>query len=170
MYRIRVIFLIFVGHALSLSYFFLCVDCAVDLGIISTEDVMKIANREIDEENDNDFAIRTCLEFVKLLANMSTIRKDATESALKFLLTRTRKNNFDGAGILRKRTRFEIKDEGKGNEKHKRIATNVLNANCSKASNIVMSEVTVGQDEFNLGEFSISYNGIINLDGDFMYE
>ena len=109
---------------------------------------MKIANGEIDEENNDEFAIKTCLEFVNLLANVSTIRKDATESALKFLLTRTRKNNFDGASVLRKRTSFEIKDEeeGKGNDRRKRIVTNVFNANCSKVSNIVTSEVTVGDE------------------------
>ena len=145
----------------------MCVDCAVDLGIISTEDVMNIANGEIDKENNNDFAIKTCLEFVNLLANVSTIRKDATESALKFLLTRTRKNNFDGAVVCSKRIRSELKD--KGNKNRKRIATDVFNANCLKVSNIVTLEVTVG-DKFNLGEFSISNNGIINLDGDLMYE
>ena len=86
-------------------------------------------------------------------------------------MTRTRKNNFDGAGVLRKRTSFEIKDdeEGKGNDRRKRVVTNIFNANCSKASNTVTSEVAVG-DEYNLGEFSISDNGIINLDRDLMYD
>ena len=108
--------MIFCGARIKFTLFYLCVYCAVDLGIISTKDVMKIANGEIDEENNNDFAIKMCLEFVNLLANVSTIRKDATESAQKFLLTRTKKNNFDGAGIVRKRTRFEIKDEEEGKE------------------------------------------------------
>ena len=76
MYRIYVIFVIFLGQTLSFSLLvFFCVDCAVDLGIISTKDVMKIADGEIDEENNDEFAIKTCLEFVNLLANVSAIRK-----------------------------------------------------------------------------------------------
>ena len=85
-------------------------DCAVDLGTVSTEDLMKIDNRDIDTATDDEFAIKRELELLNLFANMATIRKDATESALKFLLTSTRKNNFDRSPSFRKRSRFRVKD------------------------------------------------------------
>ena len=55
---------------------------------------MKMANGDIDQANDDKFAIKIVLELMNLLANMATIRKDATESALKFLLTSTKKKQF----------------------------------------------------------------------------
>ena len=89
-------------------------DCAIDLGIISDEDLAKLSNGEVD--NEDEFAVKTVLELMNLLVNMGTIRKDATESALKFLLTNstTRKNDFDKASSFRKRSRFTIEDEKEG--------------------------------------------------------
>ena len=54
--------------------------------------------------NDDEFAIKTVLELMNLLANMGTIRKDATELALKFLLTNstTRKTILTRPAVLGK--------------------------------------------------------------------
>ena len=147
--------------------------CAVDLGIVSTEDLMKIANGDIDTATDDEFAIKTVLGLLNLFANMAAIRKDATESALKFLLTSTRKNNFDRSPSFRKRSRFRVKDLDKGegfrSKKHKKIKTKVFDKTCSKASNVVTSEVTIDQG-LELEDFFISDEGIVNLDGDLLFE
>ena len=153
--------------------FFFSLDCAVDLGIISNEDLMKTANGNIGQANDDEFAIKTVLELMNLLANMATICKDATELALKFLLTSTRENNFDRASSFRKRSRFTIEDEkegeGFGPTKCKKIKTKVFDKTCSKASNVVTSEVTVNQ-KFELDDFFISDKGIVNLDGELLLQ
>ena len=76
-------------------------DCAVDLGIISNEDLVKMANGDVNKANDDDFAIKTVLELMNLLANMGTICKGTTESVLKFLLTSsTRKTISTGPLVL----------------------------------------------------------------------
>ena len=148
-------------------------DCAIELGIVLTEDLMKIANGDIDTATDDEFAIKTVLELLNLFANMATIHKDATESALKFLLTSMGKNNFDRSPSFRKRSRFRVKDLGKGegfgSKKCKKIKTKVFNKTCSKASNVVTSEVTIDQG-FELDDFFISDEGVVNLDGDLLFE
>ena len=142
--------------------------CAVDLGIVSMEDLMKIANGDIDTAMDDEFAIKTVLELLNLFANMATICKDATKSALKFLLTSMRNNNFDRSPSFRKRSRFRVDDLGKGegfgSKKCKNIKTKVINKTCSKVSKVVTTEVTIDQG-FELDDFFISYKGVVNLDG-----
>ena len=138
-------------------------DCAVDLGTFSTEDLMKIDNGDIDTATDDEFAIKRVLELLNLFVNMATIRKDATESALKFLLTSTRKNNFDRSPSFRKRSRFRVKDFGKGegfgSKKCKEIKTKVFDKTCSKASNVVTSEVTIDKG-FELEDFLFLTKGL----------
>ena len=152
---------------------FLMLDCAVDLGIVSTEDLMKMANGDIDTATDDEFAIKTVLELLNLFANMAKISKDATESALKFLLTSMRKNNFDRSPSFRKRSRVRVKDSGKeegfGSKKRKKIKTKVFDKTCSKTSNVVTSEVTIDQG-FELEDFFISDEGVVSLDGDLLFE
>ena len=62
------------------------VDCALELGVISTEDLDRLASGEIQRGNDKNFSIKATLEIVNLLTNMYSVRKDATESALKYYL------------------------------------------------------------------------------------
>ena len=75
------------------------------------DDVLKMANGELDEETDDEFAIKTVLELVNFCANMSTIRKGATESALNYLLLKTNNNDHDQNSSFRKRSRLRIKKE-----------------------------------------------------------
>ena len=60
---------------------------------------------------------------------------------------------------------FNESDEG--GPKCKRIESTVINKGCSKADHVVTSEATIG--EYDLGEFSISDTGIINFDGELMF-
>ena len=148
-------------------------DCAVDLGIISTDDLLRMANGDIKESTDDEFAIKTMLEFMTLLTNMSSIRRDTADSTLKFLLTKTRKNNFDRSCNFRKRSRFHVKNEegdGEGpiSRKHKKIKTKVFDKTCSKANNFITTEVTVDKG-FDLKDFFISDEGIVNLEGGLMF-
>ena len=83
------------------------VDCALELGVISTEDISRLASREIQRDTDEEFSIKTTLEIVNLLTNMYSIRKDATESALKFLFTNVNNNDLETPGMLKRKSTFE---------------------------------------------------------------
>ena len=57
----------FYGYILLFVVF---VDCALELGVISTENLGRLASGEIQRGNDEEFSIRTTLEIVNLLTNM----------------------------------------------------------------------------------------------------
>ena len=140
----------------------------MDLGVVSTADLVKYANG--DMKDDNEFVIKTTLQFVNLLTNICKIQKDATESALCYLFTNNSNNNYQGLNNVTKRSSFAVEDSStKDRPNSKRISTKVMNEGSSKVMNIVTSEVSF--DEFELGEFSISEEGgIINFDGELLYE
>ena len=122
-----------------------------------------------DDEKE-ELSVKTTLEFVNLFTTMYSIRKEATESALQFLFTNAKDNNIQGIGLKRK-SKFEIIDGASSSEdvvKRKRVESIVVNKKCSKADNIVTSESTI--DEYELGGFSITDTGIINFDGDLMFQ
>ena len=95
----------FYGHRLLFVVF---VDCALELGVISTEDNARLASGEIQRDTDEEFSTKTTLEMVNLLTNMYSIRKDATESALKFSFTNMKDNDFEIPSTLKRKSTFEI--------------------------------------------------------------
>ena len=56
-----------------------------------------------------ELSVKTTLEFVNLFTTMYSIRKEATESALRLLFTNAKDNDFQGVGLKRK-SKFEIID------------------------------------------------------------
>ena len=64
-------------------------DCAVHLGLIEPEDLGKLVNRDIEEGGDeeDELCIKITLELLNLLTTMYSVRKEGTESAMKYLLT-----------------------------------------------------------------------------------
>ena len=77
-------------------------------------------------------------------------------------------NDFKGVGTLKRKSTFEsVNESDEGGPKHKRIESTIINKACSKADHVVTSEATI--DEYDLGEFSISDTGIVNFDGELMF-
>ena len=109
------------------------------------------------KETQTEFSIKTTLEMVNLLTNMYSIRKDATESALKFLFTNVNNNDFQTPGTLKRKSTFEsVNKSDEGGPKCERIESTVINKGCSKADHVVTSEATIG--EYDLGGiFHIRY-------------
>ena len=101
----------------------------------------------------------------------TVLRKEARESALRFLLTNAKDNDVQGVG-LKWKSKFEIIDDGASSSedvvKRKRAETIVVTKKCSKVDNVVTSESTI--DEYELGDFSITDTVIINFDGDSMFQ
>ena len=58
------------------------VDCAIDLDVMSNEDLDKIVSGEMADDKKEELSVKTTLEFVNLFTTMYSIRKKATESAL----------------------------------------------------------------------------------------
>ena len=73
-------------------------DCAVYLGLIEPEDLGKLVNGDIEEGGDkeDELCIKITLELLNLLTTMYSVRKEGTESAMKYLFTNSKDNDFDG--------------------------------------------------------------------------
>ena len=81
------------------------------MGLISTEDLGRVVAGDIEEgEEEEDLSVKTSLEIVNLLTNMYSIRKEATESALQYLFTNVKDNDFEGVGCLKRKSKFEIEE------------------------------------------------------------
>ena len=77
---------------------------------------------------------------------MYSIRKETTESALRFLFTNAKDNDVQGIGLKRK-SKFEIINDGALSSedvvKRKRVESIVVNKKCSIVDNVVTSESTI---------------------------
>ena len=56
-----------------------------------------------------------------------------------------------------------------GPKESKKIKTTVIDKTCTKANNIITSQVTLDK-KFELEDFFISEEGVINLDVDLLFE
>ena len=63
------------------------IGCALDLGLISSDDLSRVASGDIREGSDEEdkLAVKICLEFITMCCNVSAIRTDATNSAIRFI-------------------------------------------------------------------------------------
>ena len=137
------------------------------MGLISTEDLSRVVSGDIKEDEEGDISVKTSLKIVNLLTIMYSVRKEATESTLRYLFTNSKDNNFQGVECLKRKSTFEIEDGPSQGDKRKRLESTIINKGRSKADSLVISEATI--DEYDLGEFSLSDTGVINFNGDLMF-
>ena len=146
----------------------------LDLGLISTEDLEKIVSGGVKEgsKEEDDSSVKVCLELIKLLANIQMVRKDATQSALRYLFTNSKNNDHhDGntAGLKRKPTfnAIDMNEDVAGGNLSK-ISTRVVNKGCSKVDKTIAVETTVDSYD-ELDDFTITDKGVIAFDGEVMF-
>ena len=86
----------FVNDFLFIFSFFVIVGCSLDTGLLSSDEMRQIVSGAIVQgsEEVNKMAIKVCLEFITMCCNMSDVRQDATDSALQYLLTNCKNNDF----------------------------------------------------------------------------
>ena len=64
-------------------------------------------------QEENDLAMKVCLELISTCCNMSNIRVGATDSSLQYLLNNTTTNNFkSNLNFKRKSTFITSSDDG----------------------------------------------------------
>ena len=99
------------------------------------------------------------------------VRKDATQSALRYLFTNSKNNghhNGNIAGLKRKSTFNAIDtNENVARGKLSKISTRVVNKGLSKVDKTITVETTVDSyDELN--DFTITDTGVVAFDGEIM--
>ena len=85
----------------------------LDTGLVSSYEMRQIISGAIVQGSDeeNKLAIKVCLEFITICFNMSDVRVGATDSALQYLFTNSKNNNFQ-SNLQRKSTFLSDDDDG----------------------------------------------------------
>ena len=132
-------------------------------------------------EEENEIAIKVCLEFITMCCNMSDIRQDATDSALQYLLTNCNNNDFKSNLNFKRKSTFISSDDDDGSTtdgdelttdtagKCCKFTTTVVNEGAGKVDKTIDVDVVV-PDEYELHDFSITDQGIISFEGELMFE
>ena len=110
-----------------------------------------------------------CLELINLLTNISVVRKDATNSALRYLFLNSKDNDYYNNSPLKWKSTFDqVKEDQSGGGKLCKISTRVTNRGVSKVDQMIVVETDV-QSSCALDDFTISDTGVISFDGDVMF-
>ena len=161
---------------------FVIVACTLDTGLLSADEMRKLVSGAIiihGSQEENELAIKVCLELVTMCANMANIRVGATDSALQYLLNNTTTNDFKSNQNFKRKSTFTTSsddgstaaDGGESTEpagKCCKVTTTVVNEGESKVDKTIEVDVVV-PDEYVLEDFSISDDGIISLKGELMF-
>ena len=161
--------------------FFVIVGCSLDTGLLSSDEMRQIVSGAIVQgsEEENEMAIKVCLEFMTMCCNMSDVRQDATDSALQYLLTNCRNNDFKTNLNFKRKTTFmsddddgSTADDGELTDtagKCCKVTTAVVNEGAGKVDKTIDVDVVV-PNEYELHDFSITDQGIISFEGELMFE
>ena len=161
--------------------FFVILGCSLDTGLMSSDEMRRIVSGPIVQgsEEENEMAIKVCLEFITMCCNMSDIRQDATDSALQYLLTNCSNNDFkSNLNFKRKSTFISDDDDGSTADdgeltdtagKCCKVETTVVDEGVGKVDKTIVVDVVV-PDEYELHDFSITNQGIISFEGELMFE
>ena len=148
----------------------LFVGALVDLDLIDTEELWKIVCGEVKPGKEEDqMSVKVCLELINLLTNISAVRKDATNSALRYLFLNSKDNDYNNNSPLKRKSTFDqVKDDQSEGGKLCKISTCVTNRGVSKVDQTIVVETDV-QSSYALDDFTISDTGVISFDRDVIY-
>ena len=167
-----------------LFFFFVIVGCTLDTSLLSGDEMRQIISGAIVQgsEEENELAVKVCLELITMCCNMSNVRVGATDSALQYLLNNCRNNNFkSNLNYKRKSTFITSSDDDDGSTaadsgestdtagKCCKVTTTDVNEGAGKVDKTIDVDVVV-PDKYELHDFSITDQGIISFEGELMFE
>ena len=158
--------------------FFVIVGCMLDTGSLSGEEMRQLVSGAIVQgsEEENQLAVKVCLELVTMCCNMSNVRVSATDSALEYLLNNTTNNDFKSKLNFKRNSTFittsTAADGGESTEtagKCCKVTITDVNEGAGKVDKTIDVDVFV-TDEYELHDFSITDECIISFGGELMFE
>ena len=162
--------------------FFVIVGCTLDTGLLSGEEMRQLVSGAIVQgsEEENQLAVKVCLELVTMCCNMTNVRVGATDSALEYLLNNTTNNDFKTNLNFKRNSTFITTSDDDGSTaadgestetagKCCKVMTTVVNEGAGKVDKTIDVDVVV-PDEYELHDFLITDEGIISFGGELMFE
>ena len=113
-----------------------------------------------------------------MCCNMSDVRADAMDSALQYLLTNSKNNNFQSNLHFKRKSTFLSDDDNgstDGDEltdtagKCCKVTTTDVYEGVGKVDKTIDMEVVI-PDEYELHDFSVTDQGVISFEGELMFE
>ena len=160
LYAMSIVTLTVLKGNLFLSLLF--VGALMDLDLIDTEDLRKIVSGEVKSGKEEDqMAVKVCLDLINLLTNIGVVRKDATNSALRYLFLNSKDNDYQTIKPLKRKSTFDqVKDNQSGGGKLCKISTRVTNRGVSKVDKTIVVETDI-QPSCVLDDFTIGDTGVL---------
>ena len=142
----------------------------MDFDLIDTDELRKTVCGEVKSGKDEDkMSVKVCLELINLLTNITVVRKDATNSALRYLFLNSKDNDYSKNNPLKRKSTFDqVKDNQSGGGKFCKISTHVTNRGVSKVDQMIVIETDV-DSSYASDDFTISEIGVLSFDGDVMF-
>ena len=138
LYAMSIVTLTVLKGNLFLSLLF--VGALMDLDLIDTEELRKIVSGEVKSGKEEDqMSVKVCLELINLLTNISVVRKDATNSALRCLFLNSKNNDYYKDNPFKRKSTFDQSGGGK----LCKISTRVTNRGVSKVDQTIVVETDV---------------------------
>ena len=156
----------------------------MDTGLLSGEEMRQITSGAIVQgsQEENEMAIKVCLELMTMFCNMSNVRVGATDSALQYLLNNCRINGFKSNLNFKRKSTFitssddndgsTAEDDGESTDtagKCCKVTTTDVNEGAGKMDDTIDVDVVI-PDEYELHDFSITNQGIISFEGELMFQ
>ena len=163
--------------------FFVIVGCTLlDTRLLSGKEMRQLVSGAIVQgsEEENQLAVKVCLELVTMCCNMTNVRVGATDSALEYLLNNTTNNDFKTNLNFKRNSTFITTSDDDGSTaadgestetagKCCKVMTTVVNEGAGKVDKTIDVDVVV-PDEYELHDFLITDKGIISFGGELMFE
>ena len=126
-------------------------------------------------EEENQLAVKVCLELVTMCCTMTNVRVGATDSALEYLLNNTTNNDFKTNLNFKRNSTFITTSDDDGSTaadgestetagKCCKVMTTNVNEGAGKVDKTIDVDVVI-PDEYELHDFLITDEGIISLGG-----
>ena len=156
----------------------------LDTGLLSGDEMCQLVSGEIVQgsQEENEMAVKVCLELITMFCNMSNVRVGATDSVLQYLLANTRNKDFKSNLNYKRKSTFitssddddgsTAADDGESTEtagKCCKVMTTDVNEGAGKVDKTIDVDVVV-PDKYELHNFSITDQGIISFEGELMFQ
>ena len=70
------------------SVFFILIGCAVDINVLTNKEIEKIRDGKMRDDEIDTLSLKTTLSMINLCVNVLNVRKDPTDSALTYLMSK----------------------------------------------------------------------------------